>query len=258
VVIALKKFEHVVLEKKGKIATLVIDRPEKLNAMTSRTRKEIMESLDEVADDSSVRVLVLTGTGDRAFTTGQDISESVNFAADEAGPWVKEWDTLYNKILDLPVPVIARVNGYAVGAGFQVALLCDLRIASENAKVGMTEINIGIPCILGSYLICNVGGLTPAIELTLTGELIDAKRAAEMGLVNKVVPMKELDKTVQDLAQKLAEKPPIALKMQRRWLKWFKRELAEVSKRAQEIHTEVYASGEPAEYMAKFLERKKK
>lgn len=239
------------------MATLTIDRPKVLNALDSDTRVEMIAALEEIEERESVRVLVVTGAGDRAFSAGQDLNETRSFeGGQEAEDWVEEFDRLYEKLLGVDVPVIAKLNGSTAGSAFQVALLCDFRIASGEAEVGMTEIDIGIPCILGSWIIRNVAGWVPAAELTLTGKMIEADEASDLGLVNEVVPDDELDTAVADLASTLAEKPPNSLMWQKRWLQElrFDRGLREVSERGGEIHAEVYDSGEPEEYMGKFLD----
>lgn len=243
------------LTEANNVATLTIDRPQVLNALDSDTRLEMTAALREVQDSESLRVLVITGAGDRAFSAGQDLNEARNFEGEQAEDWVEEFDTLYEEILDLDIPVIAKLNGSAIGAAFQVALLCDFRIASDRSEVGMNEINIGIPCILGGWMIKNMAGWIAAAEITLTGKVLDADEARELNLVNDVVPDDELDEAVDDLASTLAEKPPVSMKWQKRWLRElrFEENLREVSDRGKEIHSEVYDSGEPEEYMDKFL-----
>lgn len=250
--------ENVHLDIEDGIATLTIDRPEAMNALNSQTREELTEAVKRVDSDDDARVLVITGSGDRAFSAGQDINESREFEGDAVAEWVEEFDRLYEKILGIDVPVIARINGDAIGSALQVALLCDIRIASEEARIGMNEINIGIPCILGAWLIENVAGYDAAAKLTLTGDPISAHEGEELGLIGSVVPDDELDDTVNELATTLASKPPIAMERQKQWLRnlrFDEGDLREVSQRGQEIHTEVYASGEPEQYMSEFLDR---
>lgn len=252
----MSQFNNILLKKEDKVATVTINRPDKMNAMNSPTRKELVSAFTDAANDKEIRAVILTGAGDRAFSAGQDLSESQTFSVDQASPWIKEFGQVYDAIIDMPKPIIARLNGVTVGAGFQIALLCDMRIASENAKVAMTEINVGIPCITGSFLLYHIAGYFQAAELTLTGSVVDAKRAAELGVINRVVPTGELDSTISDLTDNLKEKPPGAMALQKEWLRWFKRDLVEVSKNAEEIHTKAFDSGEPAEMMKKFLEKR--
>lgn len=247
--------DNVRLTKEGPVSVLTIDRPEVMNALDSDTRTEMTSALQDLRGDDSTRAVVVTGAGDRAFSAGQDINESKNFEGEEAKDWVEEFDSLYEAIVGLDVPVVAKLNGVAIGSAFQVALLCDLRIASEDAEVGMNEINIGIPCILGSWIIESIAGYVPAAEITLTGEPVTAARAKELGLINQVVPDDELDDTVEERVGMLAEKPPVSMRWQKKWLRElrFDEALRDVSQRGKEIHSEVYESGEPEEYMGQFL-----
>lgn len=250
--------ENVRLDTEDGVATLTIDRPDVMNALNSQTRRELTEAIQRVDEDDDARVLVVTGSGDRAFSAGQDINESRELQGDAVADWVEEFDRLYEELLGVDVPVIARINGDAIGSALQVALLCDVRIASEEARVGMNEINIGIPCILGAWLIENVAGYDAAAKLTLTGDPISAREGEELGLVGTVVPDDELDDTVDELATTLASKPPMAMERQKQWLRELRfdeGDLRRVSQRGQEIHSEVYASGEPEQYMSEFLDR---
>jgi len=248
--------DNVRLETDDAKATVTIDRPAVMNAFDSKTRSELTSTLAGLKDDEGIRVVVITGAGDSAFSAGQDVSESREFGVEDATEWVAEWDALYAELLGFEVPVIAKLNGVAVGAAFQVALLCDLRIAAPHAKVGMPEIDIGIPCVLGSWMIERIAGYAPAAELSLTGEPIDPERAATLGLVTRVVPEEELDAAVDELAGELAAKSPVAMTWQKRWLRGllFEEDVSEIMERGQEIHAEVYESGDPERYMSEFLE----
>jgi len=238
------------------VSTIEIDRPDVLNALNSQVRVELTAAIREANETDSTRAVVITGSGERAFSAGQDINESQDFHGEDAKEWVREFDSLYAEILSLDIPVVAKLNGVATGSGFQVALLCDIRIASADATVGMNEINIGIPCILGGWMIERVAGYMAAVELTLTGELVSAERAKEIGLINRVVSAEKLDETVDELAENLATKPPVSMKWQKKWLRElrFDDSFETVSRRSEEIHSEVYQSGEPETYMKKFLD----
>lgn len=238
------------------VATVTIDRPDNMNALNSPTRQNLTSAFSEVKQNEDVRVIVLTGAGDRVFSAGQDINESRQFSGEDAHGWMDEWETLYTEIIESDVPTVAKLNGDAVGAAFQIALLCDLRIAAEDVNVGMTEMNIGIPCISGSWIVERVSGYAAATELTLTGELIDAERANELELVHRVVPKAELDDEVAEMTQNLSEKPPISMKYQKEWLRelFGMDEFSSMMARGDEIHSSVYESGEPEKYMSQFLE----
>jgi len=247
---------NVLLEINSSVATLLINRPDAMNALNSETRQEITSTLIDVNENDDVRALIITGAGDNTFSAGQDITESKEFDDEDANTWIDEWDSLYAELLGMDIPVIAKLNGDAVGAAFQIALLCDMRIATDDTRLGMTEIDIGIPCITGGWIIERVSGYAAAAELTLTGELIDASRAKQLNLVNKVVPQEELDDSVDELAQKLSEKPPISMAAQKKWLRnlFVDKDMSEIMRDAQRIHSGIYNSGEPERFMTEFLD----
>jgi len=236
-----------------RIATLTIDRPDVLNAFDSATRAAFVSAAREVQADD-VRAVVVTGAGDRAFSAGQDIDETAAFGGGDADEWVAEFESLYESVLGFDVPVVAAVNGVAVGLGFQIALLCDVRIAARDAAVGVPELDVGLPCVLGGYLIETLAGAGAAAELALTAETVDAPRARELGLLTRVVPPAELDDAVAEMVETLAEKPPRATASQKAWLRRlrFDGELSAVLERGRELHADAYDTGEPAARMAQF------
>lgn len=248
--------DTVTVSVSGSIATITIDRPDSMNALNSATRQNLISAFSEVKQNDDVRVIVLTGAGDRVFSAGQDINESQQFSGEDAHGWMDEWEALYGEIIETDVPTVAKMNGDAVGAAFQIALLCDLRVATADVNVGMTELNIGIPCITGSWIVERVSSYAAAAELTLTGELIGAERAKELELVHRIVPQAELDDEVAELTENLSEKPPISMKYQKEWLRdiFGMDEFSSMMKRGDEIHSSVYESGEPEAYMSEFLE----
>jgi len=247
--------DNVNLRYNEEVATVEINRPEVLNALNSKTKQELTEAFRAIKNDSDTRVVILTGAGSRAFSAGQDINESRNIEGEEAEDWVDEFYGLYEELIQFDIPVIAKLNGSAVGSGLQLALLCDIRIAAEDAEFGMNEINIGIPCILGAWIIQRLASTSAAIEITLQGNLINANRARELELVNEVMPSSEFDEYVEQMANELAEKPQESMKKQKKWLRElrFNDELENVSKKAGEVHTEIYSTGEPEKYMGEFI-----
>ena len=208
-------YEDIRLAKEGMIATITIDRPHVLNAIRYHTMLEIDDVLDTIESDDSVRVVVLTGAGTKAFVSGGDISimakglEYVQTLTE-----VPKGQGVCSRIENFPKPVIARITGYALGGGVELALCCDIRIASDNVKMGLPEIRLGIiPGYGGTQRLPRLIGVGRAKELILTGDHISAQKALDLGLVNRVVPVGELDKTVDELAQKIASYSPVALHM---------------------------------------------
>src|SRR6266566_1744455 len=206
-------YETILVERRGGVAIVTINRPEKRNALNIQTRAEGAAVLDELRADDSVCVAVITGAGDKAFIAGADIAEFVERTAITQREVMLE-RSLFNAIDSFPKPIIAMVNGYCLGCGCEVALACDIRIASEKASFGQPEINLGIiPGGGGTQRLTRLVGEGKAMELILTGEIIDAHAAFNIGLVNHVVPPDQLESRTMELANSIAEKGPIAVRL---------------------------------------------
>ena len=250
-------FKNIIFEKQEKIAKIIINRPEVLNALNKKTRAEIVAAIDEAENDDNLNVIILTGAGEEAFSAGQDLNESVDFDGKGAREWIEEHDTLYKRIINTTKPVVASLRGYSVGAGFQVALLADIRICSENAKFAFTEINVGIPTITGTGTLWHLTNLSNIKELVLTGDIINSKRAKEMGLVNQVVSNEELEKATLVLAKKLTEKPRTAMMLNKKlFAKLITPFLGTIFEEAANSHAIAYGSGDPEKLMRHFLKEK--
>lgn len=208
-------YEDIKLTRDGMIATITIDRPHVLNAIRYHTMREIDDALDAVESDKSVRIVVVTGAGTKAFVSGGDISIMANgLQYIDTLTEVPKGQDVCSRIESFPKPVIARINGYALGGGTEIALCCDIRIAADTAKMGLPEIKLGIiPGYGGTQRLPRLIGVGRAKELILTGDHIPAHRALEYGLVNRVVPMAELDHAVAEVAHKMASCGPVALHM---------------------------------------------
>jgi enoyl-CoA hydratase len=208
------EFRHTLYEKKDGIATVIINRPEVLNVLNKETYLEILARLDDAENDENIKVMVLTGTGEKAFCAGLDLKTVKEISPIEMLELAKLGHKLTLAIEETGKPVIAAVNGYALGGGLELAMACDIRIASENVRLGQTEVNVGlIPGNGGTQRLPRLVGKGIAKELILTGKMIDAKTAEKLGLVNKVVPPEELKSAVEELAKELIGKPPLALKL---------------------------------------------
>lgn len=206
-------YENLIFTKDGAIGVLKINRPKSLNALNPATVNEIASCLEAVRQDPSIRCLIVTGEGDRAFVAGADISAMVTMTATEGHAFSELGLGVLRKLETLPIPVIAAVNGFALGGGTELALACDLIIAADKAKFGQPEINLGIiPGFGGTQRLARRIGLPRARELIFSGDMIDAETALRYGLANKVVPLAELMHEAMALAQKLAAKPPIAIR----------------------------------------------
>lgn len=208
-------FENILYTKENGIAKIVLNRPETRNALVMEMREELGEAIAAVRDDPEVRVMVLTGAGP-AFCAGGDVKAmAAGFTAVTGRARVQRTDRLVlTELMNLEKPVIAMVNGFAVGAGCNIALACDIIIASEEAQFAEIFVRIGLlPDLGGLFLLPRAVGLHKAKELVFTGQMVDAREAERIGLVNKVVPAAELESTVMELAQRLANGPTKAIGM---------------------------------------------
>jgi enoyl-CoA hydratase len=197
-----------------RIATVTINRPDKLNALNAECKRELAEVFTSLKTNKDVDVVILTGAGQKAFVAGTDIGELTVLDALAGKAFAANGQAIFDLIQHLGKPVIAAVNGYALGGGCELALACHIRIASENAKFGQPEVNLGIiPGYGGTQRFPRVVGIGKAMELTLTGAQIDAKEALTLGLVNKVVPHADLLATAETLARTIASKGQLAVRM---------------------------------------------
>ena len=195
------------------IRTITVNRPDKLNALNSATLDALHQAFDEAAMDATVRVVVLTGAGEKAFVAGADISEMNGLTPVEGRDFSLRGQRMMRRIERMPKPVIAAINGLALGGGLELAMCCHLRIAADTAKVGQPEINLGlIPGFGGSQRLLRLAGRAATLELCLTGAPIGAERARELGIVNCVVGAADLQAETMKLAGQLANAAPLALR----------------------------------------------
>ena len=203
----------IVVRQTEAITTIRLNRPEKLNAVDHEMLDALDAEVNRLHQDESVRVVVLEGSGERAFCVGADLNHIATFGPPDIRRWVNDGNRILSRLANLPFPVIAAVHGYAVGGGLEFALACDLRIASENSSFGLPEITHGwFPGWGGTHRLLNVIGESKAKEMVLLGERIDAHAAQDLGLVNRVVPRENLTDEVQKIAQSLAQKSPVAVR----------------------------------------------
>jgi len=211
------EFKNIMYEKdkeKG-IVKLTINRPEIRNALNAATRQEIRNTIEEGEKDEDVRVVIITGAGEKAFISGADITafkDATPIMIEESASTLGQ--QLFSDIENLQVPIIAMINGFCLGGGQELAMCCDIRIASENARFGQPEINVGIlPGAGGTQRLPRLVGWGKAKELIYTGRIIDATEAERIGLVDKVVPQERLEEEVQQLAETIASKSPLIIQL---------------------------------------------
>lgn len=204
--------ENLKLEKKNKIAYVTIDRPRVLNALNMATMQELQEVFSGLKDDKEIRVVILTGAGEKAFVAGADINELAKNDPVEAKAYTHRGQAVLDLIENLGKPVIACINGFALGGGCEIAMACTMRLASENAKLGQPEVKLGlIPGYGGTQRLPRLVGTGLAQQILLTGEMISAQEAYRIGLVNEIVPADRLIARAEEIAAKIITNAPLAI-----------------------------------------------
>ena len=207
------EYKNIIFKIKKQIATITFNRPKVLNALNEVSLKEFSHAIDEVALDEDIRVLILTGAGDKSFVAGADITEFLKFNALKAKIFSEMGHGIVSKLQELPIPVIGAVNGFALGGGCEVVIACDFIYASENAMFGLPEINLGIiPGFGGTQRLSRLVGKNRAKEMIFTGKMISAAEAHAMGLVNKVCVQDHLMDEVLNVAKLIVSKGKISLR----------------------------------------------
>ena len=205
-------FENLLLERDGAVAIVTLNRPKVLNALNHQTLAELSACMASLKADEGVRAIILTGSGEKSFVAGADINELATQSPVEGQAHARRGQLILDAIEQLGKPVIAAVNGFALGGGCELAMACTIRLAADSARFGQPEINLGLmPGYAGSQRLPRLVGKGIAMEMLLTGDMVGAQRAYEIGLVNRVVPAAELMTEARTLAQTLAAKAPIAV-----------------------------------------------
>lgn len=207
------KYKNILSETSGGITTITINRPEKLNALNRETIQELHNAFDEADDSSKTKVIIITGSGEKAFVAGADISEFANFSEKEGAKLAaKGQELLFDFVAHLSTPVIAAVNGFALGGGLELAMAAHFRVASENAKMGLPEVSLGvIPGYGGTQRLPQLVGKGRAMEMIMTAGMIDANQALQYGLVNHVTSSEELLEFTEKIAGKIMRNSSVAI-----------------------------------------------
>ena len=252
-------YENIILERQEDIAVLTINRPKALNALNSSTLEEIAQALTEIGNDPNLRVLIVTGAGDKAFVAGADISQMRDFTPQEARRFSQLGQTVMSKIENLPQPAIAVVNGFALGGGTELALACDIRLASTKAKFGQPEVTLGILAGFGgTQRLPRLVGSGRASEILFTGDMLDAEEAYRIGLVNRVYAPERLMEEALALAKRIAERGPLAVQLTKSAIQKG-RHLDITSGQAYEaeVFAQTFATADQREGCSAFLEKRK-
>lgn len=205
--------ENILIEKQDNIAIVTINRPTKLNALNKATIQELHDGFQQLNEDKSVKAIIVTGSGEKAFVAGADISEFAHFSVEEGGNLAaKGQELLFDFVQNLSTPVIAAVNGFALGGGLELAMSCHFRVASDNAKMGLPEVTLGvIPGYGGTQRLAQLVGKGRAMEMVMTAGMIDAQTALNYGLVNHVVSQEELLEFTKGIATKITRNSSVAI-----------------------------------------------
>lgn len=245
------------VQRKDHTAIVTINRPDALNAINAQLRDELIGQFTELNDDSSVRALVLTGAGDRAFSSGQDLAEALQYGVGDIEKWMHHQGALLSAIREVDKPTVAAFNGVAAGIGFQLGLLCDIRVGYPGLRLGQPEVRVGLSSILGSYLMSLHIGHSLNVEISLLGSLITGTRGYEIGLINNLVEQPSVLTKAIEIADEFAHLPPNAVRLtKKRFRSLTQADFDDACQAVIAYHLEDYESGEPQEMMQRFLQER--
>lgn len=260
----MNKYENIIVEVvEGNLGFITINRPKKLNAISGATRDEIGVAIKEFEANDDVRVIVLTGAGGN-FSAGQDLNEAHAMSEEESKAWIDAWERFDDFIQYSTKPTLSMIEGYAIGGGFQTALYCDFRVAALDAKFSLREIQNGIPCIAGTYMIASQVGLGRVAPLTMMGQFLSGEKAEQIGIVHWAFPADELRAETIKIAKEIAALPSVAMSVIREWKntelmnRCFGYSIKEMRARCRYYHSKAFATGQPQESMNAFLNKSSK
>ncbi len=251
--------DEILVENRDGVAVITLNRPAALNAWTMSMQDRVRDRVVALAADDTVRGIVFTGAGERAFCAGQDLAETAGFDADEdVDRWLDNFRALYEAVLHVDKPVVAAINGVAAGSGYQFTLLCDVRVAHSEVMMGQTEVSSGIPSITGMYLTRSALGTSRMLELMLSSRLMGIDELTAVGLVHHVVPREQVLDRAIEVARQIAALPTVAVALtKRRYREHLVPGLREAFAAAARIDKEAWASGQPQQVMREFFETRR-
>lgn len=242
----------------GNVHTLFVNNPERLNVLNSATMDALRSRLAQIADDEHARVVVLRGSGDKAWIGGADIREMAELDADTATAFIGRVHGLCHALRTLPIPVVAAIRGYCLGAGLEVAASCDLRLAAYGSCYGMPEVRVGMPSVVEAALLPRLIGAGHARDLVMTARLVDAEEASQWGLLDGLVAAKDLDALVDERVEQLLAGAPQAMRTQKMLCRaWEEQPLTQAIDISIEAFGNSFASDEPRSFLQQFLNRKR-
>jgi enoyl-CoA hydratase/carnithine racemase len=245
-------------DERGCVARITVDHQARLNILNSELIRQLTEAVNGLAGNERLRVLILTGAGDRAFIGGADINQMASLDSSSARDFISHLHTACAALRELPVPVIARISGYCLGAGLEIAASCDLRVATDHSTFGMPEVKVGIPSVIEAALLPRLIGWGKTAELIYTGESIPASEAHASGLVERVVPRDQLDQAVERWTHAILEAGPRAVRLQKALTRdWERMPLDQAIERGIESFAAAYETDEPRRMMREFLGRRR-
>jgi len=248
--------ETLLTERRDSACLITLNRPESFNAINNELRLALIQALESANADSGVRAIVITGFGEKAFCSGQDLEESSLYGVDDVQAWLSANHAMYRAVRALDKPAIAAFNGVAAGAGFQIGLCCDMRVGFPEMRIGQPEIKVGLASIVGSALMTMHIGMGHNVELSLTGGLISGQRAYEIGLLNRLVARNSVLDTALELATELSQLGATAVRLTKQRFRALTDDAFESALPvAIELQKQAYTSGEPQAAMRRFLER---
>jgi len=249
-------YKNITFKIKDNIGILTLNRKKVLNAWNKQMRFEICDVFKNIKNQKDIKALIITGSGRKAFCSGQDLNELKNFKENQVDSWIEEFKKVYSSIRSAKIPIIGAINGVAAGSGFQLALLTDIRVSHKKAKFGQVEINSGVVSIIGPWIIEKVLGLSKTIELCLTGRLVMGKEAYNLGVIHHLTKSEKVMQLSLKIAKELSKKPEKAMQLTKiRIWEVFKEGMDETFKKAKEYHRKSFHFKEPQEISKKFLKK---